>query len=63
MPDSLGFRDALVGLPEQIEAAFRRLTVTGPLPDHDDIANVLVQGGVNARVPRRSRFGRTVVGV
>ncbi len=44
MPDSLGFRDALVGLPEQIEAAFRRLTVTGPLPDHDDIANVLVLG-------------------
>ena len=44
MPDSLGFRDALLGLPDQVEAAFRRLTVTGPLPDHDDIANVLVLG-------------------
>lgn len=44
MPDSLGFREAILGLPEQIEAAWRQLTVTGPLPDHDDIANVLVLG-------------------
>ena len=38
------FRDAVFGLPEQVEAAWRRLTVTGPLPDHDDIASVLVLG-------------------
>ena len=44
MSDSLGFADALTGLPDQVEAAFRRLTVTGPLPDHDSIANVLVLG-------------------
>ena len=44
MPDSLGFREAVLGLPEQVEAAWRRLTVTGPLPDHDQIANVLVLG-------------------
>lgn len=44
MPDSLGFRDAVFGLPEQVEAAWRRLTVTGPLPDHDEIANVVVLG-------------------
>jgi glucose/mannose-6-phosphate isomerase len=42
--DSLGFRDAVFELPEQLAAAVRRLTVTGPLPDHDDIANVLVLG-------------------
>lgn len=44
MPDSLGFREAVYGLPEQVEAAWRRLTVTGPLPDHDEVANVLVLG-------------------
>jgi len=33
-----------MGLPEQLEAAWRSLTVTGPLPDHDNIANVLVLG-------------------
>ena len=44
MPDSLGFREATVGLPEQIVAALRSLTVTGSLPAHDDIANVLVLG-------------------
>jgi glucose/mannose-6-phosphate isomerase len=44
VPDSLGFREAVFGLPEQVEAAWRRLTVTGPLPDHDEIANVLVLG-------------------
>ncbi len=42
--DSLGFADAVFELPEQLAAAVRRLTVTGPLPDHDDIANVLVLG-------------------
>ncbi len=44
MPDSLGFREAVFGLPEQVEAAWRRLTVTGSLPSHDEIANVLVLG-------------------
>ncbi len=44
MPDSLGFGEATLGLPDQMEAAFRRLTVTGPLPDHDGIANVMVLG-------------------
>lgn len=44
MPDSLGLRDALLGLPEQVEAAGRGLTVTGPLPAHDEIANVLLLG-------------------
>lgn len=44
MPDSLGFREAVFGLPEQVEAAWRSLTVTGSLPDHDQIANVLVLG-------------------
>jgi glucose/mannose-6-phosphate isomerase len=44
VPDSQGFADALIGLPDQVEAAFRRLTVTGPHPDHDSIANVLVTG-------------------
>lgn len=42
--DSLGLREAVFDLPEQLSAAFRSLTVTGPLPDHDDIANVLVLG-------------------
>jgi glucose/mannose-6-phosphate isomerase len=42
--DSLGFRDATFELPEQIAAAVRRLSVTGDLPAHDDIANVLVLG-------------------
>ena len=42
--DSLGFREATFGLPEQMAAAVRSLPVTGPLPDHDDIANVLVLG-------------------
>jgi len=44
VPDSLGFRDLVLGLPEQLNAARRGLTVTGPLPAHDDIANVLVLG-------------------
>lgn len=44
MPDSLGFRELVLGLPEQMNAARRGLTVTGPLPDHDNIANVLVLG-------------------
>lgn len=44
MPDSLGFRQAVLGLPEQLEAASRGLSVTGSLPVHDDIANVLLLG-------------------
>jgi len=42
--DSLGLRDAVFDLPEQMAAAVRSLTVTGPLPAHDEIANVLVLG-------------------
>lgn len=42
--DSQGFADAVFGLPEQLAAAVRSLTVTGPLPSHDEIANVLVLG-------------------
>ena len=42
--DSLGLREATFGLPEQMAAAVRSLPVTGPLPDHDEIANVLVLG-------------------
>ncbi len=37
-------RAAVLGLPEQMVAATRSLTVTGSLPSHDDIANVLVVG-------------------
>jgi len=44
MTDSLGLRDALLDLPEQLVAASRSLPVTGPLPEHDDIANVLLLG-------------------
>ena len=44
MPDSLGMREAVFALPEQLAAATRSLTVTGSLPSHDDIANVLVLG-------------------
>lgn len=42
--DSLGFREATFELPEQVAAAVRRLSVTGELPAHDEIANVLVLG-------------------
>jgi len=42
--DSLGLREAVFDLPEQMAAAVRSLTVTGPLPSHDEIANVLVLG-------------------
>lgn len=42
--DSLGFREATLDLPEQLSAAFRSLSVTGELPAHDEIANVLVLG-------------------
>ena len=42
--DSLGLRDQLFSLPEQMLAASRRLALTGELPDHDDIANVLLLG-------------------
>lgn len=44
MVDSLGLREAVLGLPEQMTAAVRSLTVTGPLPERDEIANVLVLG-------------------
>lgn len=44
MPDSLGFRDSVFGLPEQVAAAARSLTVTGNLPSHEAIANILVVG-------------------
>lgn len=44
MIDSLGLRDALLELPEQMSAAVRRLSVTGDLPESDDIANVLLLG-------------------
>ena len=44
MPDSTGFREATLALPDQIVAALRSLTVLGTLPAHDDIANVLVLG-------------------
>lgn len=44
MPDSLGMREAVLGLPEQLAAATRSLSVTGTLPNHDEIANVLVVG-------------------
>lgn len=37
-------REAILGLPDQLVAASRGLTVTGSLPEHDDIANVLVLG-------------------
>jgi glucose/mannose-6-phosphate isomerase len=42
--DSVGFRDATFDLPEQLVAAVRSLSVTGNLPGHDEIANVLVLG-------------------
>ena len=44
MLDSLGMREAIFGLPDQLAAAARRLSVTGSLPAHDDVANVLVVG-------------------
>ena len=42
--DSVGLREAVFDLPDQMAAAVRSLTVTGPLPAHDEIANVLVLG-------------------
>jgi len=42
--DSLGLREAVLDLPDQLAAAVRSLTVTGSLPERDDIANVLVLG-------------------
>ncbi|QXC62806.1 hypothetical protein KSP35_08515 [Aquihabitans sp. G128] len=44
MTDSLGLREAVLGLPEQLAAATRKLSITGSLPSHDEIANVLVVG-------------------
>lgn len=42
--DSLGLREQLFALPEQMLAASRRLELTGELPDHDDVANILLLG-------------------
>lgn len=42
--DSLGLREAVFDLPEQVAAAVRSLSVTGQLPEHDEIASVLVLG-------------------
>ncbi len=42
--DSLGLREATFGLPDQLAAAHRKLSVTGSLPAHEDIANVLILG-------------------
>jgi glucose/mannose-6-phosphate isomerase len=42
--DSLGLREHLFALPEQMLAASRGLSLTGDLPDHDDIANILLLG-------------------
>ena len=44
MPDSLGFSAATLALPEQVLAASRSLQVTGALPGHDEIANVVILG-------------------
>lgn len=42
--DSLGLREQLLNLPDQLVAAGRDLAVTGDLPAHDDVANVLLLG-------------------
>ncbi|WP_208029212.1 bifunctional phosphoglucose/phosphomannose isomerase [Rhabdothermincola sediminis] len=43
--DTLGMFDAAAALPEQVAAAAETArAVTGPLPDHDDIENVVVLG-------------------
>lgn len=47
MPDSLGFLDAVGGLPEQLADAHRsaRATLEGaPLPPAEDVANIVVLG-------------------
>lgn len=44
MPDSLGMSEAVLGLPDQLAAATRSLSVTGTLPRHDEVANVLILG-------------------
>lgn len=44
MNDSLGLREALFGLPEQLAAASRRLSLTGDLPDHESVASVVLLG-------------------
>lgn len=44
MIDSLDLREALFGLPEQLAAAARSLTVTGDLPEHDSVANIVLLG-------------------
>lgn len=44
MIDSLDLREKLLGLPEQMEAAVRQLSVTGDLPDAESIANILLLG-------------------
>jgi glucose/mannose-6-phosphate isomerase len=43
--DTLDMFDAIAGLPEQVEtAAASAADVSGPLPNHDDIENVVVLG-------------------
>jgi glucose/mannose-6-phosphate isomerase len=42
--DSLGMFELTAGLPEQVEAAVGLTTGLDPLPDHDDIENVVVLG-------------------
>ena len=42
--DSLGLREQLFSLPEQMLAAARGLELTGDLPDHDEVANILLIG-------------------
>lgn len=43
--DTLGMFDAIAGLPEQVvDAAAAAADVSGPLPNHDDIENVVVLG-------------------
>ena len=44
MTDSLGIRNALFDLPEQMQAASRRLSITGDLPDRESVANVVLLG-------------------
>lgn len=44
MIDTLDLRSKLLGLPEQMEAAVRGLSVTGALPERESIANILLLG-------------------
>jgi len=42
--DSLGMRELVLALPDQLAAASRGLSVTGDLPESESIANVLLLG-------------------